>query len=89
MIVRRSEATGCCRAIRLKAVSSISWSRRLIASSPEITSCAAVRSLSSRAVVARAMACLASLVISTRRSPRLSRSSWYVSRMSPIFAVPI
>ena len=80
--MRRSVATGCCRASRsMDASSSSRWSAS-ICSSAAMTLSARCRSASSRAVVARLMADPTSRVISTSwsrdrgRAPRGRRRAW-------------
>ncbi len=80
-MMRRSVATGFCRARRSIASASISSRMRSMALSPAMTVSASWMSASSRAVVARDMAEPTSRVISTSWSEILSRSSWNAWRI--------
>ena len=87
-MTRRSLATGCWRASRLKIRVSRPSRRRSISGSSEMTCSAFARSPSSSAEVARRMATSLMRVIVTSVVPIESSSSWYRSRMmAPRFPV--
>jgi hypothetical protein len=80
-MIRRSVATGCCRADTWKQSASTLDASASMASSPAMTLSARARSESSSAWVARFIADWTSRVISTRSSLTASSISWYASRM--------